>query len=187
MELFEGRIDLLGMLPVVEASIMVLWVASLAGVVARVVSQLVRHTPWKAIIRDIFGEPSCWKTWYPRALRNPASIWDQLPPTLRVLRTVIWLELLLLPAGFLLAVFVLPTFRAVYRAIGVDFPLAMRALIVAFEVGGYLLPIIALAVLVQSRQWCATYGLPRMVALRAWFSASPDFWRDTEARLLLNS
>lgn len=51
------------------------------------------------------------RSWYPRALRHPASVWDRLPPELRVMRTAIWLEFLVLPAGFLLDLFVLPTGR----------------------------------------------------------------------------
>jgi hypothetical protein len=187
IEIFEGRFDFLGMLPLLANSIIVLMVAALVGLVARVVSQLVRHASWTSILRDILGEPGSWRTWYPRILRNPASVWDKLPPTLRVMRTVLWLELLLLPAGFVLALFVLPTFQAVYAAIGIEFPLMMSALILAFEIGGYILPLIVLAALVQSWRWRARQGLPLMVALNALFSGSRDFWRDPEARRLLRS
>ncbi len=93
--------------------------------------------------------------------------------------------LVLLPAGFVLSVFVLPTFQAVYESIGVKLPLMMRTFIIAVTIGGYLLPLITLAALVQGWRWCTRHGLPRMVAFSAFFSASRDFWRDTDARQLL--
>ena len=185
IELFRGRVDFLGMLPAMATAIYVLMVAALVGVVVRIVAQLFRRASGVTILRDIIGEPSWWRTWYPRSLRNPESIWDRLPPMLKVMRTVIWLELLLLPAGVVLLLFVLPTYQAVYEAIRVEFPLMMRSLMLAVKIGLYLFPLIALAALVQGRRWRARYGFPRMVALNLWFSVRPGFWRDTEARKLL--
>ncbi|MFG1691756.1 hypothetical protein ACGF5M_06345 [Gemmatimonadota bacterium] len=180
-----GSYALYDMLPLSATSIVVLMVAALVGVVARVVAQVVRRASWTTILRDILGEPSWWRTWYPRILRDSASVWDELPPTLKVTRTAIWLELLLLPAGFVLAVFVLPTFQAVYESIRVESPLMMRTLILAFEIGGYVLPLIILAALVQGWRWRTGLGLPPIVAFNAFFSISQDFWLDTEARQLL--
>ena len=180
-----GSYALYDMLPHLASSIVVLMVAAAVGVVARAVAQVVRRASWTTILRDILGEPTSWRTWYPRSLRDPASVWDRLPPTLKVARTVIWLELLLLPAGFVLAVFVLPTFQAVYASIGVELPLMMRTFHVAVTIGGYVLPLITVAALVQGWRWCARTGLPRMVAFNAFFSVSRDFWRDTEALKLL--
>ncbi len=80
------------------------------------------------------------------------------------MRTVIWLELLLLPAGFVLAIFVIPTFQAVYASIGVAFPLVMRTFAFAVTIGGYVFPLIALAALVQGWRWRARHSLPRLVA-----------------------
>ena len=180
-----GSYALYDMLPLSATSIVVLTVAALIGVVVRVVAQVIRRASWATILRDIFGEPSWWRTWYPHNLRNPASVWDRLPPALKVMRTVIWLELLLLPAGFVLALFVLPTFQAVYESIRVELPLMMRTLMLAFELGGYALPLIIVAALVQGRRWRTRYGVPRMTAFYTLFSVSEDFWQDTEARKLL--
>lgn len=185
MEIFGDWFDLFDMLPLVAASIIVLMVAAFVGVVVRVVGQVVRRTSWPKILRTILGEPSWWRTWYPRILRDPASVWDRLPPTLKVMRTGIWLGLLLLPAGVLLLVFVLPTFQMVYASIGVQFPLMMRTFIFAVTIGGYVFSLITLAALVQGWRWRARHGLPRMVAFNALFSVSQDFWRDTDARKLL--
>jgi type II secretory pathway component PulF len=101
------------------------------------------------------------------------------------MRTLMWLELLLLPAGFVLAVFVIPTFQAVWGSLEVDAPLAERIFMTAVEIGGYVLPVILLAAVVQGRRWHNRLGLPLWVAFNAFFSVSRDFWRDTDARQLL--
>ncbi len=172
-------------LPLVENAIITLFAAAGVGVVIRIVAHAVRRVSWTTILRRILGEPTWWRTWYPRILRDPTSVWDRLPLTLKVMRTVIWLGLLLLPAGILLLVFVLPTFQAVYASIGVQFPLMMRTFIFAVTIAGYVFPLITLAALVQGWRWRARHGLPRMVAFNALFSVSQDFWRDTDARKLL--
>ena len=182
-----GSYALYEMLPLSANSIVVLMVAALVGVVARVVAQVVRRASWTTILRDILGEPSWWRTWYPHILRDSASVWERLPPTLKVMRTVIWLDLLLLPAGFVLAVFVLPTFQAVYESIGVQLPFMMRTFTLSAEVGGYVMVLITLAALVQGWRWRAMLGLPPMVVFNALFSVRRDFWRDTEARQLLRN
>ena len=101
------------------------------------------------------------------------------------MRTVFWLELLLLPAGVVLLTFVIPTFQVVYASIGVAFPVVMGTYALAVTVGGYVFPVIALAALVQGWRWHARHGLSRMVYFSALFSISQDFWRDTDGRLLL--
>ena len=185
MEVFGDRFDLSDMLPIMEVSIILLFVTAFAGVVVRVVAQMIRRVSGATILRSILGEPSWWRTWYPRALRDPASVWDRLPPALKLMRTAIWLGLLLLPAGAVLIVFVLPTFEVMYESIGVRFPLMMGAYTSLVTVGGYVFPFVMLAAVVQGRRWQARHGLSTMVVLNAWFSVNRDFWRDTDARKLL--
>ena len=91
----------------------------------------------------------------------------------------------MLPAGMILVVFVLPTFQSVYASLGFEFPVMLRAYTTAVTVGGYVLPLIILAALVQATRWHARHGLRRFVAFNALFSVSQDFWRDTDARRLL--
>jgi hypothetical protein len=172
-------------LPLVENAIIALFVAAGVGVVIRVVVQSVRRASLTQVLRTVLGEPTWWRTWYPRILRDPANVWDRLPPALKLMRTVIWLELLLLPAGFLLAIFVIPTFQAVWASLGLDAPLVERIFMTAVTIGGYVLPVILVAALVQARRWHNGLGLPVWVAFTAFFSVSHDFWQDTEARQLL--
>lgn len=185
MEILGNRPVLVEMLPIMAISLIVLMVAVLVGLALRVFGQVVRGASGTTILSNILGEPIWWRTWYPRALRRPASVWDRLPAALKVARTAIWLGLLLLPAGMVLVVFVLPTFRSVYASLGFQFPLMLRAYTTAVTVGGYVLPLIILAALVPATRRYVSHGLPRVVAFNALFSVSQGFWRDTDARKLL--
>jgi hypothetical protein len=129
------------MLPLAAISLIVLMAAALFGVAFRIVGHVVRRAPGTAILNDIFGEPTWWRTWYPRPLRDPASVWDRLPLTLKVTRTAIWLGLLLLPAGFVLVVFVIPTFQKLYGILEFQFPSMMHTYTLAVMAGGYVLPV----------------------------------------------
>ena len=173
------------MLPLVAGSLIVLMATAFFGVALRVVGQVLHRVSGPTILRDILGEPSWWRAWYPRSLRDPSSLWDRLPPTLKVARTAVWSALLLLPAGFVMVVFVLPTFQTVYEILGFQFPSMMRAYTLAVTVGGYVLPVMVLAALVQASLWRTRYGLSRSVAFTALFSVRRHFWQDTDARELL--
>jgi hypothetical protein len=185
IEIFSERFDFYDALLVVPNGILALVAFVFVGVVVRVVAQLVRRTPWTKILRIMLGEPTWWRTWYPRTLRDPGSVWDRLPTSLKLLRTFVWLELLLLPAGVVLVVFVTPTFEVVFASLGLASPLIMDLLGSAVTIGGYLLPVILLAAVVQGRRWQTDLGLPRLVAFNALFSVNRHFWRDTDARRLL--
>jgi hypothetical protein len=102
-----------------------------------------------------------------------------------VTRTAIWLGLLLLPAGLVMVVLVLPTFQMLYRILGFQFPSVMHIYTLVVTAGGYVLPVVILAGLVHASRWRARHRLSRWVTLTALFSVSHDFWRDTDARKLL--
>jgi hypothetical protein len=183
--IFDDFFHFYRVLPLVESAIIALLAAAGIGVVIRILAHAVRRVSWTTILRRILGEPTWWRTWYPRFLRDSASVWDRLPPALKLMRTVIWLELLLLPAGFMLAIFVIPTFQAVYVSLGVNEPLAERIFMTVVEIGGYILPIIALAAVLQAWRWRTELGLPLWVTVNAFISVSRAFWHDTDARQLL--
>jgi len=187
IELFDDFFYFYRVMPLVENAILWLFAAAAVGVIVRAIFYAARRVSWATIMQRILGEPTWWRTWYPRSLRNSASVWDRLPVTLKLLRTALWLELLLLPAGFILVIFVTPTFQAVYASIGVESPLAMRIYAALVSVGGYLLPVILVGAIVQYRRWQTKLGLSPLLADSVFFSVDPDFWRDTDARLLLKN
>ena len=177
--------ELSDMLPITAVAINVLFGAAFAGLALRVVGQVIRRASLTSILRNILGEPSWWRTWYPRALRNPASVWDSLPAALKLMRTALWLGLLVVPAGVVLLVFVIPTFEVAYASMGVRFPLMMRTFTSVVTMGAYVFPLVLLAAFVEGRRWRAQHGLSSRVAFNALFSVNGEFWRRTEARKLL--
>ena len=183
--LFNVSWDFYEVLLMVPNGILALLAFAGVGVAVRVAALLFRRASLLETLRAILGEPTWWRTSYPHVLRSPGNVWDRLPTTLKVLRTLIWLELLLLPAGFVLVVFVTPTFEVVYASVGAPFPLLLGMFISAVSIGGYLLPMILLGAVLQGRRWRGRLGLPGLVAFNAFFSVSPDFWRNTDAKRLL--
>ena len=79
----------------------------------------------------------------------------------------------------------IPTFQAVYASLEIATPVPERIFSAAILVGGYALPVITIAVVVQGWRWHTKLGMPLWVAFAAFFSASRPFWHDTEARQLL--
>jgi hypothetical protein len=184
-EILGEWFSLFEMLPIITIAINVLLVAAFAGVAIKVVGQMLRRASSTTILRTVLGEPTWWRTWYPRSLRARTSVWDELPLELKLMRTVLWLGLLLLPAGFFLVVFVIPTFQVVYENLGVRLPLLLRTYTSVVTAGGYLVPLIMVAALVELWRLRARYGLSRIVAFSALFSVDQDFWERTDARRLL--
>jgi hypothetical protein len=187
IELFDEFFYFYRVMPLVENAILYLFAAAAVGVIVRAIFYAARRASWTTIVKRILGEPTWWRTWYPRFLRDPASVWDRMPLSLKLLRTGIWLELLLLPAGLILVTFVTPTFQTVYASIGVASPLAMRSYATLVNVGGYLLPVVLVGMIVQYRHWRTTLGLSSSVALSAFFSNNPNHWQNTSAYMVLNN
>jgi hypothetical protein len=52
-------------------------------------------------------------------------------------------------------------------------------------VSSYVFPVVLSAALVQVQRWSVRHGLSTMADLRARFSGSGDFWKNTKARKLL--
>jgi len=172
--LFDDFFHFYRVLPLVEDAIIVALELACFGVLIRVAAYAVARNSWTEMLSRLFREPTWWRTWYPRFLRAADSVWGRLPTSLKLMRTLIWLELILLPAGSILAVFVLPTFQAVYASIGVQTPLAMQILMTAVEIGGYLLPVIAIVAIVQTLRWHKTHRLSLWIALTAYWSVNPS-------------
>lgn len=187
LEIFDDFFYFYRVLPLIENAILALLAIAGFGVVVRLTVHAVRRVSLQTVMRTILGEPTWWRTWYPRALRTPDSVWDRMPLPLKTIRTLVWLELLLLPAGFFLAIFVIPTFQAVYASIGVVAPLAMRMYLTAVEIGSYALPAVFVAALALGWKWRTKYDLPLLVVVCAFFAGSREFWQDTDARMLLRS
>jgi hypothetical protein len=51
--------------------------------------------PWERVLQVAGWPPEDWAVWYPRRLRRPGDVWDRLPATPRVARTMpaVWIAL----------------------------------------------------------------------------------------------
>jgi len=73
---------------------------------------------WKEIVRVAFRQPFAWRLWYPRPLRRPSNVWDRLPSTATIVRSV-W------TGSLVLAALALPAFLWA-TAYWLDFPRAAQ-------------------------------------------------------------
>lgn len=139
---------------------------------------------WKSVRRAAFGQPSWWQPWYPRVLRDPASVWDRMPFSMKLMRTVLWLNLVAIPYALPL-IFVVPNLTLLSEASARALPLPLR-LVIAFSsvikwplIIGLLLVPIAAVIIARSR--CVS----SLTVLRLLLTWRGDKWDTPEGRRLL--
>jgi len=79
--------------PLLEFSavaVILLLVAAVADVLVRMGIRLKRGRSWRQLGRFLLGQPDWWQAWYPRSLRVRDSVWDRLPFSMKLLRTLVW-------------------------------------------------------------------------------------------------
>lgn len=136
-----------------------------------------------ALWRLAFGQPRWWQAWYPRSLRDPENVWDRMPWSMRVMRTIIWIGLVVVPMIMPLLFFVddLATFAA---AGAMPLPLPLRIMIVASSVAlqpltyGLVLSLIGAAILARRR------GVPASSVLKLLFTWRASAWDTPEGQRL---
>jgi tRNA A-37 threonylcarbamoyl transferase component Bud32 len=139
-----------------------------------------------ALRRLAFGQPSWWQAWYPRALRAPDNVWDRMPLSMRVMRTLVWLGLVVVPLAMPI-IFIVPDVAAFARGMGVPLPLPMRIMIftsvflrapLLYGVGLSLLGAVALAL---------KHRLPPLSVLRLLFTWRASAWDSPAGRRLMGT
>ncbi len=131
------------------------------------------------------GQPRWWQAWYPRPLRDPANAWDEIPFAMKLLRTIVWLNLLALPLAVPL-IFLVPALEKVAASAGLQLPLSMRVTIFASSIALaarllYGLPLaVAGTVVIAVRR-----RVPVLTAIKLLFTWDCDRWSSTEARRLI--
>jgi hypothetical protein len=159
--------------------------AALLDLLVRVVSRRSRGHPWRRIGHYVFGQPDWWQTWYPRALRVRDSVWGRLPTSMKLLRTLIWLELIILPAGGILTVFVLPTFQTMFASVGQPWPLVLTAVYNATYAAWYALPVTVGLLVWKWYQWRKEHGVTGRALLGSLFNLRGDYWQASRMRVIL--
>lgn len=120
------RVGLLGGIELVTRPMVLLVAGTFAAfilelVVSRVLARR-RGLSRDAVRRASFGQPAWWQTWYPRSVRAPDNVWDEMPMTIRLARTIVWLALASIPALLLFGFVVRPLSDL---ATGANVPLAL--------------------------------------------------------------
>ena len=163
--------------------------ALVAGVGELVVSSLLARR--RGISRETrrqlaFGQPRWWQAWYPRALRAPDNVWDQMPLGIRVGRSLVWLSLASMPAVMPFLLVVRPIADLV-AGMNLPLPLPTRLVILAT---GMALPTIGVALFVAvAVVWssAARAGVSVMDAVPLLFTWRRRNWSGPAALKLLGN
>jgi tRNA A-37 threonylcarbamoyl transferase component Bud32 len=83
---------------------------------------------WRPAWRAGFGQPRWWQAWYPRWLRSADSAWDRMPFGVKLLRTLLWLDVAVIPLAIPL-VFGVPQLSSTAASGGIALPLPVRLFI----------------------------------------------------------
>jgi tRNA A-37 threonylcarbamoyl transferase component Bud32 len=89
---------------------------------------------WRPAWRATFGQPRWWQTWYPRALRAPDNAWDTIPPSMKLLQSLLWLAMAAIPLALPM---MLGIEQLTYAAAAKGIPLPLPARIM-FAIGSAL-------------------------------------------------
>lgn len=141
---------------------------------------------WSEVRLAAFGQPRWWQTWYPRSLRAPDNVWDDMPATIRIVRSVVWLSLAVIPVALPL-IFVVPKLQIMAAGVAVTLPLPLRMIIAASEA-------------VRTPAWVAWASIVVLTAHAMWrhrvslgdllpllFTSRREAWNTPAGRRLLES
>ncbi len=152
----------------------------------RMTSARLNGRSWNAVFRVAFGQPHWWQAWYPRALRDPTNVWDRMSPSVKVLRTVLWLELAAVPVAVPL-IFVVPMISRIWAGANLALPLPMSFTIAVSTALKWPM-ILGLAILVVGvATLSARLRIPVKAVMRSLLTWRSDRWNTVEARRLLRT
>lgn len=184
----SARVGLLGSIELVRRPLVLLIVGTFVALMLELLVTYVlarreglsRH----AVRRLLFAQPAWWQTWYPRSLRAPDNIWDQMPLMLRIARTIVFLALASIP-GLLLFLFVVPPLAEL--AEGARIPLALPTRIaIAASKGALKTVAMGLAFAAALVVWSTSRrGAPLLDAVRLLFTWRQREWDTPSGRKLL--
>ncbi len=163
----------------------VLLFAAIADLVVRVIVRMYRGRSWLELVRYVLGQPEWWQTWYPRRLRVRDSVWDRLPFSMKLLRSLVWVELIVLPTASILAFVVIPTFQSMFQSAGREIPLSVSIVAVAYQWALYLLPVTLGLLVWKVYAWKKTHDVPAAASLASLFNLKGSYWQGSPARAIL--
>ena len=178
------------MLLFAAGAVAVLLLAAAIDLLVRVSARRYGGWSWRQLTRYLVEQPNWWQTWYPRGLRVRDSVWERLPFSMKLLRTLVWLELIVLPAGGLLVLFVIPTFEALIRYEGAaGFPLFILVLtrVVTYSVRWaiYALPVTVALLVWKFHRWGTEQNIPLLALIGGLFNLQGSHWQGSPVRAIL--
>lgn len=172
-------------LEVITWAVVILLAAAAVDLLARAAVRLYRGRSGRELARYLVGQPVWWQTWYPRGLRVRDSVWDRLPLSMKVLRTLVWLELIVAPVSNILALFVIPTFQTMIWGLGREVPLVITGLVHTAIWSRRSLPFVAVLLVVLFWRWRARHGIPLRALFASLFNLRGSYWQGSPARAIL--
>ena len=113
------------------------------------------------------------------------SVWDRLPVSMKIVRTLVWLQLIILPAGWVLATFVVPTFQTMLESAGREVPFAITGLLYAVQGALYTLPVTVGLMGWKGHVWQREHDIPTIDLLGSLFDLRGSYWQGSPARAIL--
>ena len=104
---------------------------------------------------------------------------------MKLLRTLVWLQLIIIPAGGVLALFVVPTFQSLLEFSGQEVPLAITGLLYAVRGALYALPVTVVLMAWKGHVWQAEHGIPTPALLGSLFNLRGSYWQGSPVRAIL--
>jgi hypothetical protein len=124
------------------SGLLVLMFIAFALEIAVTFGRSLRGGTWRAAAHAVLGQPRWWLAWYPRSLRPARSAWERIPASVKALRTLLFVDLLMLPVALPL-IFVVPYMEYKAATANIVLPLTLRTTITMSEMAqsgvGYLI------------------------------------------------
>ncbi len=186
----DARGGVLRSIELVRRPLVLLVAGTLAALILELVVSRVlgrrRGLSREAVRWASFGQPPWWQAWYPRSVRAADNIWDEMPPAIRVARTIIWFALASIPA-LVLFFFVVPPLADLAAGANIPLPLPTRIAIVASDRALQTLAV-GLVIAALLIIWSAIRrGVPLLDVVRLLFTWRRHEWDTPSGRRLLAS
>ena len=144
-----------------------------------------RGQPSRRILRSLFGQPNWWQAWYPAALRTADTVWSRLPFSMKLLRTLLWMEAIILPAGQVLAIFVIPTFEHAAHDVAGQSPVLLRAFVGLVWTLTFIAPVALGLFLWYGWRYRKQHGVSWTAFIASLITLRGSHWQGSPARVIL--
>lgn len=104
---------------------------------------------------------------------------------MKLLRTLVWIELVLVPAGAVLVAYVIPTFRQLVASLERGLPLLLQVLGPLVTLAAYALPLVGGFLWWEMWRWHKQHDVPQSAFLWSLFNLRGNYWQGSRVRVML--